>query len=595
MTPSAESIKYSHAPTLRGRNIMASLELQALDQRIDKQFQFIEAWRQPKEPLLFETLRAIDFVFCRELFPEQRPITGQNEAQYHSLQSWGVNKALERLIPDDFSSGPFILFPSKPNIQDQADDLLFHCGILEKAEMLRSWLAQDLVSARIDTPKGPHTSGMKQVMVLKATDSSLYAEMVARTQRLWMSEATREMDRAWEEQLEKRHMEILPELTKRMDMSGEWGMKYTTSSEIDRYFDEWAKLYLRRMWGHDLVGLEEKLGGNQFNEYLGLLVAISGRSQRHLCFAGLMKHRHRQLDLRNLLTTFSPYDEFLEGLAFYLDADRLQIQKLLSSLTLEPSNREAHLRSSETTYPPVVRSNQENCILPMYGLEINPFLFLLKDLQDKYPRDWFEIANNREARWRKELEGVFCAPRWNLARDTVQLRRDRRTVTDIDFLAYDSERNELGLFQLKWQQPVGVYGRANRSAATNLISEANKWIATVGDWLDAHGIDALLSQAGISTAQTPRVLFIVLARYNAHFAGKRTVDKSAAWADWPHFVRAFSETSGSSLGDIQERLRAEAASIHAAFGVESYLFPLDDMAIVFNPAREPDASSASSI
>jgi hypothetical protein len=239
-----------------------------------------------------------------------------------------------------------------------------------------------------------------------------------------------------------------------------------------------------------------------------------------------------------------------------------------------------------------VRTNQDNCILPMYGLEINPFLFLLKDLQAKYPRDWFSIANNREKRWQKQLADVFRAPRWNIVHDTVQLRHERRTVTDIDFLVHDRERNELGLFQLKWQQPVANYGRANRSAATNLISEANQWVTAVSGWLDTHGIDALLSQAGLSAKQTPRLLFFVLARYNAHFSGMRTVDRNAAWADWPHFVRAFSETSGSSLGDIQDRLRTEAASIHAELGAESYIFPLDDMAIIFNPATEPEPSGA---
>jgi hypothetical protein len=86
-------------------------ELQILDDRIAKQTKFIDLWRQPKEPLLFETLRAIDLVYCRELFPEsQQSDVSQSEAQYRLLQGWGVNKALERLIPDSFSTGPFKLF-----------------------------------------------------------------------------------------------------------------------------------------------------------------------------------------------------------------------------------------------------------------------------------------------------------------------------------------------------------------------------------------------------------------------------------------------------------------------------------------------------
>jgi len=589
LAPAHAERRIWHALSIdRNAQIMSSLELDVLDQSIAKQFDFVEAWRRPKETLLFETLRAIDFVFCRELFPEQAPLKGENEKRYHSLQSSGVNKALDRMVPDEFSSEPFVLFPTRPATQDKADDFLFHCGILENAELLRGWLAQDLVSARIDVLDGRVPSHVKRIMILKSIDPSLYAEMVAHVHRRWMSETTRTMDRALEEELEQRHLEILPELDKRVTVMGDWGMSYTSSPEIDRYFDEWAKLYLRRMWGHDLVGLEEKLGGNQFNEYLGLLVALSGRSQKHLCFAGLLKHRHRQLDLRNLLTTFAPYDEVLRGLSAHLGADRLQIQQLLSSLTLEPSNKKAHLQSTEMAYAPVVRSNQYYCLLPMYGLEINPFLFLLKDLKEKYPRDWFTVANNREKRWRKELADVFQAPRWRTAPDTLQLRHERRTVTDIDFLVYDGEHDELGLFQLKWQQPVALYGRAHRSAATNLVSEANQWIASVAKWLDTYGVGTLLSQAGITTERAPRIHFFVLARYNAHFSGKRPVDKKATWADWPHFVRTLAETGGASLSAIRDRLRAEAARIHTEFGAESYFLPLDDMVVLFNPSGEPD-------
>jgi hypothetical protein len=121
-----------------------------------------------------------------------------------------------------------------------------------------------------------------------------------------------------------------------------WGMAYSTTSDLDQYFLEWGQLYLRRMWSQDLIGLEEKIGGSQFNEYLGVLAALSGRSQKHLCYAMILKNRHPELDIRNLLTTFAPYDEFLTSLARFLDADTLHVQRLLASLMLEPVNKAFH-------------------------------------------------------------------------------------------------------------------------------------------------------------------------------------------------------------------------------------------------------------
>lgn len=115
-----------------------------------------------------------------------------------------------------------------------------------------------------------------------------------------MSERLRDRDRPWESDLERRHVEMLPELEKRVEKHQGWSIAYSTTDEIDSYFLEWGQVYLRRMWSQDLIGLDEKIGGSQFNEYLGILAALSGRAQKHLCYAAILKHRHPELDLRNL-------------------------------------------------------------------------------------------------------------------------------------------------------------------------------------------------------------------------------------------------------------------------------------------------------
>jgi hypothetical protein len=308
----------------------------------------------------------------------------------------------------------------------------------------------------LDTPKKIPASGLRDILVLKTDDPSLHAEIIAHAQREWLADISRQMDRPWEEALEKRHMEILPDLIRRVEIFQNWGLRYTTTREIDRYFDEWGQIYLRRMWSHDLIGPDEKLGGNEFRDYLGLLAAISGRSQKHLCFAGLLKHKHPRLDWRNLLTTFSPFIDFLDGLARHLDADRLQLQKLLSSLTLEPTNRDAHLLVAETAWAPLVRSNQDNLLLPAYGLEINPFLFLLRDLQYKYPGDWFEIANNRERRWRASSKDPLHQ---SCELSELNLRRIRASKPGGSWRDWDDELVARCHRRTTGKSYPGVYGR----------------------------------------------------------------------------------------------------------------------------------------
>jgi hypothetical protein len=564
-------------------------ELQLLDDKIDEQAHELEQWRKPSEPLLFETLRAIDVAYCEELFEgDEKP--DLSVRRHRSLLTWGVNKALDRMLPDQLLTGPFKLFRSTDDTQQKADWFLLQCGVLERADLLRGLLAEGLLTARLDAP--PEQSPLiRNILVLKTSHPSVLQPAIARTQRLWLSEFLRESDRPWESGLERRHLDILPELEKRVERFMGWSIAYSTTDEIDRYFLEWGQVYLRRMWSQDLIGAEEKIGGNQFNEYLGVLAALSARAQKHLCYAMILKHRHPELDLRNLLTTFVSYDELLVLLSRFLDADSLHVQKLLASLTLEPLNKATHVGSSRTAWAPVVRATYEHCLLPLYGLEINPFLFLLSDLQAKYPKDWFEAANNREKRWHAELKAIFRVRGWKTSEKNVALRDAERTATDIDFAVYDDISGQVMLVQLKWQQPVGVDTRARRSAAKNLIEEGNRWIAAVRGWLDRNGVDELSRRLGMKFKANPQVVILVLARYEALFPSLAKRDDSATWADWAHFLRVFSQSRPADPKQLVELLDQEAARIQASYSGESYAMPLGDLAIILNPISEPSRTA----
>lgn len=556
-----------------------------LQDRIDRQRLFVDQWRKPVEPLLFETIRAIDNVFCQELFYPPEAAERFPFPQY-SLMSWGVNQALSRMIPDQLGFGGFKLFPSRKATQSPADEMLLHSGILQRAGILNGWLAEGLVNARLDKPKRVLPSGIENIIVLKSAHPSLFCEVVSRTHREWLSDLMLEFDGGWERDLERRHMEILPDLVRRVDRLGEWGIQYSSTKEIDDYFLELGQVYLRRMWSQDLLGPGDRIGGCEFRDYLGVLAALGGRAQKHLCLAMILKRRHPELDIRNLLTTFASHSELVSGLANHLDADTLLIQKLLSSLTLDSSNRDVHTSTPDTAWAPVVRATHDNYILPMYGLEINPFLFLLNDLQAKYPKDWSVAANNREQRWFTDLRSLFPPARWQ-TKENLKLRDGSKTATDIDFIAYDSRFNELAVFQLKWQQPVGVDNRRRRSAGKNLTTEADAWVTAVAAWIDKHGIDELVGRAGLSTKPGLRVQMFVIARYNAFFSGYAGKSNEAVWADWNHLMKARYEKPEASLGEMADTLKAQVAAIAASYPGESYAVPLFDVAVILNPKSEP--------
>lgn len=565
---------------------MRDAAIAILEDKIERSRAYLEQWRQPMEPLLFETLRAIDYTICEELFVPSATWDHGKRSQV-GLSSWGINKALSLMVPAKLGGGSFRLFRSDGQTQRQAAELLLRCGILQRAEMLCGWLREGLLTARIDKPSSVLPSGIETILVLKSDHPSMFGEVISHGNKRWVSDLTIEHDSHWERDIQGRHMTLQGQLERSVKCYRGWGMSYSTTREIDDHFLECGQIYLRRMWSQDLLGPDEIIGGEPFDNYLGVLAAVAGRAEKHLCLSSILKRRHPELDLRNLLTTFVPCEEFVTGLAVHLDAETNQIRKLLEPLTLGPDNLLVHTDSGEMAWTPIVRSSQDHYILPVYGLDINPFLFLLADLRVRHPKDWFRLANNRERRWLSDLKCLFPGDRWSLNDRNLKLRDDKKTITDLDFVAFDQEHNELALFQLKWQHPVGMDNRARRSAGKNLLDQGNDWVERVSAWLNKYGASELSKRAGIAVKADVNVRLFVIGRYNAYFTGFSERDARAVWADWNHFMKARVENPRASISELCDILSREAEEISRSYPGDSYILPLDDVAVILNPASEP--------
>jgi hypothetical protein len=178
---------------------------------IEAQKHRLKGYEKPYEVFAIETVRAIDFVFCGELFPEPEAGSGLSRAEAQ-IMTWGVNGALSRVFPDALHDGPFALFPSTIATQKKANDFLFDCGALALAERQAAFLRDGLLWASIDHRR----MNDMDILVLTAADPSLYSEAVGRAGIRWASTQTMLADRKQEEALEDRHRKILPLLDKQM-------------------------------------------------------------------------------------------------------------------------------------------------------------------------------------------------------------------------------------------------------------------------------------------------------------------------------------------------------------------------------------------
>ena len=113
------------------------MPLKRLAQAIGAQREYLKAYEKPSEPVVYETLRTLDDLFCQDLMEPDRRLP-KNERRFRSLSTWGVDHALRRIVPKAPPAGPFRNFPSREPVQGQADDFVFNCGVLCLAERFGS-------------------------------------------------------------------------------------------------------------------------------------------------------------------------------------------------------------------------------------------------------------------------------------------------------------------------------------------------------------------------------------------------------------------------------------------------------------------------
>ncbi|WP_153962037.1 hypothetical protein [Pseudomonas aeruginosa] len=548
-----------------------------LHEAIEDERYLLRGYEKPSEALTFETLRAIDYAFCRELVPELKGLDDSG-LQMESIRKYAINAALQRVLPTELKADAPRLFASNARTAEQADEFLLRMGCLAMAEKQLNLLRSGALKGEIDQRR---LKGMR-LLVLSVNDRTAYREQIGFQGLNWLSDMTMAEDRPKEVALECRHMEILPRLSDYL--RGNCSPEEPPFEGVDDYFREWAVLYLRRMSFRDMLDDKDRFGGRPYSAYVAVLEALSAMSQQRLCYAGLLNADNPGNGIRNLMTGGAIHGELVEGVASFLDATQQEVSELLDHLTLSPVNARDHLDRGMPALAPIVRTSRNLVVLPMYGLELNPFVFLWTELRRRYEKDWFDAANRREARWITQLRMQFPSPRWHCA-DGVKLKRDSKVVTDIDFVAYDSDCCGVILFQLKWQQPFLNDDKLRRNNASNLVRDSNKWIADVEEWVGFSGMEGVKERLSIKGDGELSIHLVVLARYHAHFTAAEDHDARATWCDWGNFLRQRSRRPMYSADEFAASLRESVDYATTEVEPDSFFFPLGDIMVLVNPKR----------
>ncbi len=548
----------------------------------------LRGYEKPAETLTYEVVRVLDSLFCEDLFGSSGP-SGESDFIFKKLSTWGINHALRRVLPRMPAPGPFRDFRSTPDYHEQASEFVFRCGILAQAERLESALRQGVLSAELRPyPVSADDIGMTDILILRSQNTTFADEDIGRAGLNWASNIAWAKDRGIEKKLEQRHRKLEPLLHRHVRLVDGWRMEMAPNLDIDLYFLDWARLYLRRIYSQDMIGADDLLGGRPFSSYVEVLAALSAMSQKRLAYTAILRARNPSVEIRNLLTSYVEREVLIGDLANITGMQASEIAEILPCLTLSGENLDVHTSGGDPAWPPLIKASEDFCILPTFGLEINPFLFLLADLRSRFKDDWFKIANNREGRWIEEFDLLFQEPRWKTHTKNLDLKDQGKVLTDLDFVALDVKTNELAIFQLKWQFPVSVDSRSRRSTGKNLLDESNKWVERVTGWLDKYGTIELARRLGFEVTEAPAAQLFVLGRYHAHLAGYDARDSRALWSDWAHFKRARTENPKKSPSQLARELRSAIVRSKGRNKPESTMIPVGTVSVLLNPTQVPD-------
>lgn len=558
--------------------------IDALEAALAKQRAYRDSYTPASEPVLFELARAADDYLMRDplgMMPKNRI-----DRMALAIREHGINDALTRMLPAELADGQFRLFPSLLVNSQQCDDFLFACGSIRLGEKMLVWLREGLITGEYREHDGDN--GPLRVLILRTTDPSLGDEIVNRFWLRWDSDMRVRAARNREVKLMAAYRKIEAQLERSCHLVQGLYPSYHEAYRFINLFEEMGAYYLDRMFGRDMFGPSEMIGGAPFKDYLGAIRLLSGMQHLHLAALMILRRRHPDVEFRNLLA-FPVAVEFTHELvARSLGCSTGHAERLLEPLTLSPANAERHRRTGEPMWPALIRASRHTYIHPLFGMDVNPHLFLLANLRGDHRNDWDSHTDSREDRWQTELAELLKDSRYTaICSDGCMLRENKRDLTDIDFAAYDPLSGDLLLIQLKWQHPFDGDDKVRRSMASNLAAGGNKWTATVLDWIDANGANELLRRLGFKAGARPRPRLFVLARYGAQFSGRSGHDMRSAWTSWPHFKKAWRHAGRKSAQDLARFIQRDAAEVKKQSKGIAATFTIGELGVLLNPTRVP--------
>jgi hypothetical protein len=478
--------------------------------------------------LLLEVIRAIDSIGYIRNFAPGYPIS--DLPGYLDISWIGANRALSLFLPAGMLGPGAVWGRTHASRSQWASGLLYRSGLITHLTRLVDFVRYGLATVEL-TPTG--------AIRFEIIESDL--EAIDRQAIVWFIRHVQRSYRPILNQLSpKRNVWLKGELEGRVERDPIFDIRYSSSRELEGFFEAQAEIKAQSLPGNDSLPDNSKLGPLTFGQYRTAIITGMARCLKHSAFVDVLLARPSPPASRDIMTIYAFDNELVEqwgGLLSLSRPDALVMLEMMGMSTADIS----HMRSvPDCPQALLIRGGDQCWHTPVFGGLNNPFSWVTRKLQRAFRQDWDRAVNSREAAFRDDLRMLFPEPRFLMPEKPHLLRREGRTLTDIDALILDRQTGTFAVFQLKWQDSFENSLAERASRQKNVTTEGNAWVDLICrscEGLSSSGRALLLGVKSDEAANAREMRLFVLARNGAKFSGGESRDTRAAWVSWYDLLR----------------------------------------------------------
>ena len=509
----------------------------------------------PRDPMqraaiFMEISRVTD---ARTVNPAPDDGTGRNTIN-NSLHAWGWNAAAALLLSPLAAGSPFPFAASTPERRALANHILLRLGsqvqIRRGAEMLRAGFVKPT-----ETENGWRFSSIDGAITMALNDN-LDVTRLAEVKGIDRASWTGPWHRDDVDELMIPLMRPYPTPVGNM-------LAYDAIPEVDAHFLGRA-LVLANEW-FDEAGLhpDTRLGAVTGAELLTFAHFFASFHIKHAHFVGLAASHLPEVTPILSLTIWKPRAEMVANLAEFMDIPEGRVAEIVEAIALRADEAAALRYETTPLHPLLIDLGNGFDLWPVSGLARNPFETIRRIHERRDPTAVERFAAPREQWFRDNLYALFDNDRFECVDGNVKVQVGGRIATDIDAAIYDRESDQLGLFQIKWQDFGTNSPKQLRSKAGNFMTAMNAWAETVTDWLAATRIERVMQSMRLRSrgSTNTTVHLFGISRIMARLGGMARIQPHSrlALANWPQFRRIREDplSSGVDLATIHRLLGEE--------------------------------------